>query len=143
MVAGSQSKWVDRHLSNLVKTLKRYTNLRFHNFAKLLHLSGDYQVTKLQVAADDWLSEHSLTNLGLRQEGIIVLGVTRSNGRYIGSPNAENFIRSGDTLILYVHAAVMQDLDQRKPGLKDSIAHHQSIADQEKIEQEEKEKDAV
>jgi len=43
------SQWVDQHLSNLVsKALKRYTNLKIHDFAKLLHLAGDYQVTELK-----------------------------------------------------------------------------------------------
>jgi len=51
------SQWMDRHLSNIVsKALKRYTNLKIQDFAKLLHLAGDYQVTELQVKADDWLA---------------------------------------------------------------------------------------
>ena len=42
----ANSKWVDRHLSNLIsKALKRYTNISAQDFAKLLHLAGEYQVT--------------------------------------------------------------------------------------------------
>lgn len=137
------SRWVDRHLSNLVtRALKRYTRLRVQDFAKLLHLAGDYQITELQVETEDWLAEHALANLGLRDEGIMVLGITRTDGRYIGAPDGETFIRAGDTLILYGRAGVMEDLDQREPGFKGNMAHHQKIADQEKIERQEKNQDA-
>lgn len=133
------SRWMDRHLSNIVsKALKRYTNLRIQDFAKLLHLAGDYQVTELQVRADDWLAGRTLADLGLRQEGIMVLGVTRGSGDYLGAPDGKTEIKGDDVLILYGRAAVMRDLDERKHGFKGNMAHHQRILDQKKIERQEK-----
>lgn len=134
------SQWMDRHLSNIVsKALKRYTNLRIQDFAKLLHLAGDYQVTELQVKADDWLAGRTLADLKLRQEGIMVLGITRSNGDYIGAPDGETGVNADDVLILYGRATVMRDLDERKRGFTGNMAHHQRMLDQKKIERQEKE----
>lgn len=46
----ANSKWVDRYLSNLIsKVLKRCTRLNVQDYAKLLHLAGDYQITGLHV----------------------------------------------------------------------------------------------
>ena len=139
----ASSQWVDRHLSNLVsKALKRYTNLKIQDFAKLLHLAGDYQVTELQVNAGDWLAERTLAELGLRKEGIMVLGITRTGGRFFGAPDGETEIKAGDVLILYGRAEVIMDLDQRQHGFSGNMAHQKKIVDQKKIEKrEEKEKD--
>lgn len=136
------SRWVDRHLSNLVsKALKRYTRLKIQDFAKLLHLAGNYQVTELQVKPDDWLAGRTLAELGLRKEGIMVLGVTRRGGRYIGAPDGETEIKANDVLILYDRAEVMIDLDHRQHGFTGNMAHQKNIVDQKKIEREEKDKD--
>lgn len=135
------SQWMDRHLSNLVsKALKRYTNLKIQDFARLLHLSGDYQVTELQVRSDDWLAGRTLADLGLRQEGIMVLGITRNNGDYLGAPDGETEVMADDVLILYGRAGVMKDLDERKRGFSGNMAHQQRMLDQKKIERQEKEK---
>ena len=136
------SQWVDRHLSNLVsKTLKRYTNLRVQDFAKLLHLAGDYQITELQVQSGDWLADRSLGELGLRQEGIVVLGVTRKSGRFLGVPDGDTNIKADDVLILYGRAEGIRDLDERQHGYTGNMAHQQKMADQKKIERKEKEGD--
>ena len=136
------SQWVDRHLSNLVsKALKRYTRLRIQDFAKLLHLAGDYQITELQVQSGDWLAGRSLGELGLRQEGIVVLGVTRKNGRFIGVPDGDTNIKADDVLILYGRADGIRDLDERQHGYTGNMAHQQKMADQKRIEREENEGD--
>ncbi len=137
----ASSSWVDRHLSNLVsRALKRYTNLRIQDFAKLLHLAGEYQVTELQVNPDDWLANHSLAQLDLRKEGIMVLGITRVDGEYVGAPVGETVIKEHDVLILYGRATVMKELDERKTGFSGNMAHEQKIAEQEQIVREEKDK---
>jgi K+/H+ antiporter YhaU regulatory subunit KhtT len=136
------SKYVDRHLSNLVsKALKRYTNLKVQDFAKLLHLAGDYQITELQVQAGDWLAGRSLGELGLRQEGIMVLGITRENGGFIGTPDGSTAIKADDVLILYGRAEGICDLDERQHGYSGNMAHQKKVVDQKKMDRKEKEAD--
>jgi uncharacterized protein with PhoU and TrkA domain len=121
--------------------LKRYTNLRVQDFAKLLHLAGDYQITELQVQSGDWLAGRSLGDLGLRREGIVVLGVTRKSGRFLGVPDGDTNIKADDVLILYGRAEGIRDLDERQHGYTGNMAHQQKMADQKKIERKEKEGD--
>jgi hypothetical protein len=138
----ASSRWVDQRISNLVsKALKRYTHLGIQDFAKLLHLAGDYQVTELQVRSGDWMAGKTLSELGLRNEGIMVLGVTRLDGRYIGAPDGGTAIHENDVLILYGRAGVLKDLDDRKPGFMGFVAHQQQVADQQKVARKEKEGD--
>ena len=70
----------------------------------------------------------------------MVLGITRSNGDYLGAPDGETEVNSDDVLILYGRATVMRDLDERKRGYTGNMAHHQRMLDQKKIERQEKEK---
>lgn len=138
----ASSRWVDQRISNLVsKALKRYTQLGIQDFAKLLHLAGDYQVTELQVKSGDWMAGKTLSELGLRNEGIMVLGLTRLDGRYIGAPDGGTAIDENDVLILYGRAGVLKDLDERKPGFMGFVAHQQQVADQQKVARKEKEED--
>lgn len=140
--AFASSRWVDQRISNLVsKALKRYTQLGIQDFAKLLHLAGDYQVTELQVKSGDWMAGKTLSELGLRNEGIMVLGLTRLDGRYIGAPDGGTAIDANDVLILYGRAGVLKDLDDRKPGFMGFVAHQQQVADQQKVARKEKEAD--
>ncbi|MGH9046894.1 MAG: TrkA C-terminal domain-containing protein, partial [Acidimicrobiales bacterium] len=48
----------------------------------------------------DWLAGRRLTELALRDEGVAVLGLTRSD-RYIGAPSGATRVQPGDLLIIY------------------------------------------
>ena len=140
--AVASSKWVDRHLSNFIsKAFKRYTRLNVRDFAGMLHLAGEYQVLEIQVAEQDWMADRTLMNLNLMDEGIMILGITRKDGSYIGAPKGETVIRPYDTLILYGRSSSVEQLDQRKSGLNGELDHMRGVAEQKKIQKEEIEKD--
>jgi hypothetical protein len=72
----AHSNWVEHHLNNFIsRMLKSHTNLSGQDFAKLLHLAGDYQISELHVRQQDWLAQRLIAALGLRKEGVIVLGI--------------------------------------------------------------------
>lgn len=97
----ASSRWVDRHLSNFIsKGLKRYTKISVQDFSKLLHLGGEYQVNELQVRRNDWLADKKIAEVRLWEEGVIVLGITRKDGTYIGAPDGDTNIKKNDVLIL-------------------------------------------
>lgn len=138
----ANSKWVERHLSNFIsRLLKRQTNLPVQDFAKLLHLAGDYQISELQVRQIDWLAEKSIGDLGLRKEGAIVLGIHRIDGNYIGAPDGMTKIHNDDVLLLYGRAKVIKALDQRIAGIDGDREHREKIIEQKKVKQIEKQKD--
>lgn len=139
----SASQWVDRHLSNLISwALKRYSNLEVRDFSAMLHLTGEYSVTEMQADSNDWMAGHSLAQLRLRNEGIMVLGVIRKNGTYIGAPDGDTRIQAGDTLILYGRMDALQSLDQRRIGTEGDFDHARKVAEQQSVIQKEKQKDA-
>jgi hypothetical protein len=138
----ANSSWVDRRLHRLIaKGLKRYTNLIVQDYSGLLHLAGDYQIIELMVRGGDWLAEKSIAELGLKEEGIIVLGVNRPNGDYLGVPDGQTIIHKDDTLLLYGRAPVIQELDQRGAGSAGNSKHRQKVEVQQQIKQEEKNQD--
>ncbi|MGH9127913.1 MAG: potassium transporter TrkA [Acidimicrobiales bacterium] len=92
----SRSRWVDRRLTALIsRVLKRYTDLAVRDVAGLLNLSGSYAVSELAVSEGDWVSGRALVDLALRDEGVVVLGITRSGGAYLGAPVGSTTAQTG------------------------------------------------
>jgi hypothetical protein len=136
------SNWVDRHLSTLIaRGLKRYTSINVQDFNKLLHLAGEYQVNELYIAAGHWLEGKTIAEAELRREGLIVLGITRTDGNYVGAPDGKTDLRQGDNLLVYGRAEVLGELCDRSSGSAGTRKHEQTVADQKKVKNREKQKD--
>ncbi len=136
------SSWVDKWLSRLIsKALNKWTDLEIRDYANLLHLSGEYQVTEMEVQPQDWLADKTLGELSLRQEGIMVIGIQRSNGGYVGVPDGTTKIEEGDLLILYGREWNLAELDERIGGAIGDDAHHHAVREQKDIEQKQHEED--
>lgn len=127
------SKWIDRYLSRLINwALQRWTTLNVKDYASLLRLSGDYTVMEMEVQPDDWLADRELAELGLRQEGVVVLGIQRENGRYVGAPKGHTRICPGDVLILYGRLPLLNELDQRGADWIGEQSHQKAVAQQQR-----------
>ncbi|MEE4357891.1 MAG: TrkA C-terminal domain-containing protein [Desulfococcaceae bacterium] len=134
----AHSPWIERRLSSLIsRLLKRYADLEVRDYDRLLHLSGEYHISEMQVQPADWLANCALKHLELRNEGVAVLGITRKNGDYIGAPFGDTLIRPYDTLILYGRFSSIRNLDHRQKGIYGDIVHAESIKEQEKIKKQE------
>jgi hypothetical protein len=140
LVAGVLVLWwlanrriVDRHLNRLIRwALRRWTDLDVRDYASLLNLSDDYSVRELGVQEGDWLSEKLLEDCRLTEEGVIVLGIYRNDGSYVGAPKQDTKIYEDDTLILYGHEKVLENLHQRAANTVGDEAHRQAVTDQRK-----------
>jgi hypothetical protein len=136
------SPWVDRHVCDLINwALRRYTRLEIQDFVSLLKLSGDYGVRDLKVEPHGWLSNKKLGELQLRDEGIVVLGITREGGEYIGAPNGSSKILPGDKMILYGRSSALEQLDERRAGAQGDAEHDQASAEQREVVRDEKSQD--
>lgn len=136
------SKWVDRRLSSLISwSLKRFTRLDVQDYAGMLHLAGEYQVVELQVEPEDWIADHELKDLRLRDEGIMILGITRKSGKYIGAPMGDTRIQPYDTLILYGRVSALTNLDERKRGWGGDYQHVREVSKQMEVVREQAEED--
>jgi TrkA-C domain len=102
VVGITTSRWIDRWLSRLIEdALRRWTTIDVHDYAKLLHLCGEYSVVEMAVAPDDWLAGRALEELALDREGVLILGIRRPDGAYIGVPGGRSRLCAGDTLMVY------------------------------------------
>lgn len=142
LVLLSRSHWVDRKLTDVTsRILRRHTDLSARDLAGLLKLSDDYTVQEMAVMPGDWIAQRSLADLRLRDEGIVVLGLTRSDGRYLGAPTGTTILNAGDNLILYGRAGRLRELDQRTKGTGGEQARTVAVEEQDQIERQEAQTD--
>lgn len=62
--------------------LRRFTGFTEHDYTRLLRVSGKYEITEIKVNTKSWLVDRPLKELGLQQEGVMVLGIYRKEGFY-------------------------------------------------------------
>ena len=142
----ASSKWVDKHISRVIRyLLERTTHLEVCDYLSLLQLEGEYGVSRLTVREDEWLAGRTLAELDLPAEGILVLGIERKDGSYLGAARGSTRINPGDTLILYGKRSLLEELHRRRRGRagdiahKDAIEHHKLEVEKQEIEERERE----
>lgn len=126
----ARNERVDRALTQMIaRTLRQYTDLDTRDYARLLKLHGPYAVTEMTVAEGDWMAASTLAELALPDEGIVVLGVQRADGSYLGAPRGDTPIEPGDILTLYGSGPRLAELDRRPAGPEGDEAHAGAVAD--------------
>lgn len=138
----AQSKFVDRWMTGIIqRALKRWTTLEVRDYAGLLHLAGDYAVIEFVVETNDWISERTLIELKLSDEGVLVLGIERHDGRFVGAPRGHTKIVAGDRLIMYGPRERIRELDERPKGLEGAYASAKAKREQHKVEEMEEQEE--
>lgn len=124
----SQSKWLDRKLHQFIEwALERYTGVDLYDYTALLHLEQGYSVLEVEVQSGDWLEGNTLTGLALAREGVLVLGIRRASGEYIGAPTAVTKVATGDILTLYGKLERLEELNRRRIGIAGFYAHQAAV----------------
>jgi len=140
----TKSKLLNSVLYRIMQwALAKWTELDTRDYAGLLKLSGDYAVTELQIKKGDWVERKKLRECNLPEEGITVLGITRSDGSYVGVPAPDTEIYAGDTLVIYGRSKAVEELDKRRADASGERAHHAAKKEQKrhKDEQDRREKE--
>ena len=134
----ARSPWVDRKMAGLIATgVRRFTDLDVRDYAGMLRLSGEYAVSELYVQPEDWIADTPLAELDLPHEGVLVLGIVRADGRYLGAPTGQTAAQAGDTLIVYGRIPVLADIDERHAGSEGEQAHKKAVAQHRNLERDE------
>jgi len=134
ILIATRSRALTRTLGRFTRwALARWTTLDTRDLASLLRFSGDYGIIELQARGEDWLVERPLARLHLPDEGIVVLGIDRHDGDFLGAPTGQSVVRAGDTVIAYGLLTHLQDLDDRHKGRDGDRAHRQAVREQEEI----------
>jgi len=136
----ANNRHLERYLNlAIARGLRRWSNLPIRDYVALLQLQDGYAVSELLVESNDWLAQKTLMELKLPREGVLVLGIKRTAGVFLGTPTADMDVHAGDTLILYGPVDRIEELDRRRCGKKGDIAHREAIEEHEEdLEEQEK-----
>ena len=94
---------------------------------------------ELKVRPGGWLAERTLDELRLPDEGVLVLGIVRRDGSYVGAPRGETRPQAGDTVLLYGRSPILADLDRRRADTGGERAHRTAIEEQRRVRRHERE----
>ena len=123
----ARSPWIEIQINRSIKyALKNFTKLEVHDYISLLKLSHGFSVTEMQVEKDDWVADKTLVELELAREGILVLGIHRQSGDYVGDPSGDSHIVVGDSLVVYGRVERIEELDERRKGAEGDQTHLES-----------------
>lgn len=110
--------------------LQHWAGLELRDYTSLLRLSHDYVVSEMIVHENDWLAGKTLAESQLGSEGVLVLGIERKDGRYLGAPRGVTRIKAGDMLIVYGPHDATQDLLERPADIIGNLRHVMAVTRQ-------------
>jgi len=123
----AKSKRLDHFLDGVInKMLERFTDIQPKSLSKMMTVMEDYEVTELDVSENAWLKDSTLADLQLPDEGILVLGIIRSEDNYIGVPRGKYEIEKEDRLVVYGRSDRIQELSKRRDKLEGKAEHKKS-----------------
>lgn len=129
----ARSRWVDNRMNRIISwALKNYTDIDVKDYTSILHLAGGYMVSEILVQPGDWLAYRTLQDTKLSDEGVLVLGIRRENGMYLGAPRGETMIQADDKIICYGPVKQLKELEKRKKGSEGDLAHRETMTEQQK-----------
>ncbi|MDP9021093.1 MAG: TrkA C-terminal domain-containing protein [Actinomycetota bacterium] len=120
---------------SIERGLRRWASgVSVRDYTRLLNVSGPYAVQEHVVEPDDWLADTPLRDLDLANEGVLVLGVRRSSGEFLGVPAADTRLRPGDTVVMYGRDDPLAELSRRQAGVGGEHAHREAVDTQERVQ---------
>lgn len=123
------ARYLRRHLE---RVLARWTAAEVRDYPRLLGITGEYALQEAIVGPDDWLAGRQLGDLDLPSEGVVVLGVRRTDGSYLGAPRAATRLDAGDAVLLYGHEDQLSDLGSRPAGQEGEERRSRSVRSHER-----------
>ena len=94
--------FVKRLLDVLIRfSLHRAGVVHALDYELLLRVESGYCISEVEILDDSLLANRPLKNSRPADHGIIVLGITRSGGEFVGAPGPEDTIEAGDVVTIY------------------------------------------
>ena len=113
--------------------LGRWTTLDTRDLASLLRFADDFGIVELRANSGDWIVDRPLRSLHLPDEGVVVLGLLRKSGEFLGVPTGHSQIREGDTVIAYGRLHHLEEVDDRMRDALGDMAHEEAVRQQEQL----------
>ncbi len=125
----SKSRFVYRMMRKIIMSaLEKFTTLKVCDYQEVLGLKKGYTVSRIFVKENNWMVGHALRELGLSQEGILILSIHRIvNGedKFIGVPTKDTVIGENDILICYGRGEALVNLSRRPKGAQGDSQHRE------------------
>ncbi len=97
-----RTEFIDRKISTYIKNLlKKYANVDANDYADLLRVKQDYAIAEVMLHDDSKVANKKIQDCGLSKDRILVIGITKANGHFIGSPKGTDLMEVGDHIIMY------------------------------------------
>lgn len=105
----AQLGFVRRTVDWSIRTsLKRSSLVKITDYDTLLRLAAGYSIAEITIDPDHPIAGKTLAETRLRSAGVVVLGIARADGEYIGAPHGDARVLIGDTLTIYARDEVVQ-----------------------------------
>ena len=95
------------------RSLERVGALNVADYDLLLRVQSGYCVSEVEIAAGTEIADRVLGDSRPADRGIIVLGITKKGGHFIGAPNRHEHVEPGDILLIYGNEEAIQELHAR------------------------------
>ena len=95
------------------RLLRRWTTIDTRDYHALLRLSDDYTVRQFDVHAGGRLDGRAIADLVPQAHRVVLLGIQRADGTYLGAPDHSEVLHGGDMLTLYGRDEVLEALAAR------------------------------
>ncbi len=82
-------------------SLERAGVVRALDYELLLNVQGGYCVSDFAVNSEHPFVGKALYESRPNDQGIVILGVTKTDGRFLGTPNKDVILECGDTVMVY------------------------------------------
>ena len=137
LFALSKSEWLQRATTPMIRHLLKSSGaVNIHDYASLLHLREGYSISEIKVVENSWFSGGTLRELRPTDEGMLVLGIAKHNGEYVGTPKPEESFEIGDVLLVYGRSDRLIEISERSQA--DQTQHEVAMKDQAKQEKQER-----
>ena len=91
-------------------SIKRSKTLQIYDYEMLLKVSSGFCVSDIMISGKGPLAGKTLADSHPTTRGLIVLGIERENGAYVGAPGPDEEIRKGDVVTVYGQETEIQKL---------------------------------
>jgi len=107
-------KWLIDKLIRI--SLERSGMVRAMDYETVLRAGSGYVVSEFEVDPGHPLIGRSLREAALGAHGVLVLGILRESGRYVGAPSPDSRVAAGDVLTVYgQETAIHRELSKHGP----------------------------
>jgi len=82
-------------------SLERAGVVRAMDYELLLNVQNGYSVSDFKIGEDHPFAGKALYESRPNDQGIVVLGVTKADGKFVGTPNKNELLECGDVVMVY------------------------------------------